>query len=180
MTDFPAVGMWGPGMSAGPCSQASPVSDMMAITNWAATVSAVWPTANLALFFPFLLDEPRLVQHISHVNGTVVSGNVDVGVYDRNGARLVSKGTTAQAGVSTIQTHDVTDTLLAAGLYYAAMVLDNVTGTVARAQPGGVPGQAAAGAYQMATAFVLPATATFALPAVSYVPSLAVHFAATI
>jgi hypothetical protein len=137
-----------------------------------APVSATYPTASLAMYIPFRITDPLLVTTMFCFNGTVVSGNVDVGIYDIAGTRLVSKGTTAQAGVSAIQTFDITDTLIGAGLFYMAIAVDNITATLYRYAPGGNAQLAlvACGLAQQASAFVLPATATFASYANAYVP----------
>ena len=133
--------------------------------------SAGYPSANRALYFPFTLLDPFIIDKMFWANGTVVSGNVDVGVYDSASTpnRLVSTGTTAQATVSVLQEVNITNYTLSPGTYYLAIACDNVTATFWRTT------QAAAslevcGAAQQATAFVLPTTATFATIAGAYVP----------
>ena len=126
-------------------------------------VSSVWPTADLAIFVPVVLEGPTVIAQLYCVNGTVVAGNVDVGIYSVDGTRLASAGSTAQAGTSASQRFNITDIRLDAGLYYMALALsDAATATIngmtlASAELGRVVGFA-----QMATAFPLPAVATFA------------------
>lgn len=142
------------------------------LSAWAVTgigASAVWPSANLAIYIPFVVYQPWLLAKISVLNGTVASGNIDAGVYDGQGDRLVSIGSTAQSGTSASQTFDVTDTLLYPGVYYMATAMDNVTGTLAGFAPNLVV-LGGAGVLQQAAAFPLPATATFAAMAQSLVP----------
>jgi hypothetical protein len=125
-------------------------------------VSNAWPTSNLAIYIPVEIYEPVTIVKMSVNNGSAVSGNIDVGIYDAGGKRLVSKGSTAQAGTSAIQTFDITDTLLLPGLYYMAVALDNTTGTLAGWNSMTSPEQKMVGLYEQGTAFPLPATATFA------------------
>lgn len=120
-----------------------------------------WPTANEAIFIPFSVQCIVTVRKMFIVNGATLSGNVDVGIYNRNGTRLVSIGSTAQAGVSVIQEFDITDTLLSPGLYYLACAIDNGTATLDMIGPSIVLAMGM-GIAEMASAFPLPATATFA------------------
>ena len=140
-----------------------------------AWASAVYVAANRAIFFPFRIPHPLLVVKLFAANGTVVSGNIDVGIYDVAGTRLVSSGSTLQAGISAIQEFNIADTLLGPGLFYLAVAMDNVTGTLFRGSSGGtapVPLEllVTQGMAQQATAFPLPATATFAQVAQDYIP----------
>lgn len=121
-----------------------------------------WPSANQAFFVPIVVPRSLTVVKMFWVNGAAVSGNVDTGIYDVAGNRLVSIGTTAQAGTSAIQIVDTTDLALAPGRYYLALACDNTTATFARSGTPGATMIRAAGCYQMATAFVLPDPVTFA------------------
>lgn len=130
-----------------------------------AAVSAVWPTANTAIFVPFVVHTELIAVKIGVCNGATVSGNVDVGIYDDQQNRLVSVGSTAQSGVSATQSFDITDTTLVPGVYFMALNVDNVTGTVIRWTPGVVGIAGGFGVYNQAVgAVTLPATATFASP----------------
>jgi hypothetical protein len=129
------------------------------------SAGSAWFAASAAVFIPFRVYEPITVTRGFVYNGSVVSGNVDVGIYLPNGARIVSTGSTAQAGTSALQTLDITDTSLAPGLYYMALALDNTTGTVARFIVSQAARLTAAGVYTMTSAFALPATVTFATAA---------------
>lgn len=135
--------------------------------------SSTWPSDDLAFFYPFVVYSPITIARMFWLNGATSSGNLDVGIYDEYGNLLVSSGSTAQGTVSVIQDVDITDTFLQAGLYYMAMVFDNTTATIYRHAPGAsVAG--GAGALQMASAFPLPSTATFAVMATGFVPLFAV------
>lgn len=122
--------------------------------------AAAWSAANRAYYVPFSVFSPLTVVKMFVVNGGTASGNIDVGIYDAGGARLVSSGSTAQAGTSAVQEFNVTDTILNPGLYYLACAMDNTTGTVEVWNPSaGI--MRAFGVCEQASAFALPATATF-------------------
>lgn len=136
---------------------------------------ATWPVANLALLLPFVLTTAQTAQSISVGNGFAVSGNLDAGIYNEDGTRVVANGGTAQAGVNSWQTLSITATALAAGSYYLAVILDNVTGVVLR-MPIAAASLRAAGAVQVAAAVPLAASLTFANMAQAYGPMVAIAF----
>lgn len=133
-------------------------------------VSAVYPSANLAIYVPFSVMTPVLARQLFWYNGATASGNVDVGIYDAKKRKIVSSGSTAQAGVNAMQVVDITDTWIGAGLFFIAIAMDNVTGTLFAAASGNVLWQNVFGNYQQASAFALPSTATFATPSFDYLP----------
>ena len=127
--------------------------------------SAVWTTANVAIYIPFRVNRAITVRKINLNNGASAADNVDVGIYDvdANGlprTKLVSSGSTAQSGTSAWQVFDVTDTYLAAGLYYMACAFSGNTGTVTRLIAGTAQDSRAFSIYEETSAFALPATAT--------------------
>ncbi len=134
--------------------------------------SALYPAANEAFYLPFSLDVPALVMQMAVINGSAVSGNIDVAVYDTFGVRRVSAGSTAQAGINATQAFNVTDTLLLPGGYYLAVALDNATGRLNRVAPDDTREMDAMGVREQATAFALPATATPTTPTNLYVPAV--------
>ncbi len=131
--------------------------------------SAAWPAANRAVYVPFQVVSPLVVTQLFHWNGSAVSGNIDIGIYSVDGRRIVSSGSTAQAGTSVLQLFDVTDTVLPAGSYYFALAIDNTTGTTTRTSIT-VTVARTLGFFQENSAFPLPATATFALANSTVVP----------
>lgn len=133
----------------------------------AAPTAGAWSVANEAYYYPFYVTIPSTVYKLFWHNGSTLSGNVDCGIYNDAGTRLVSAGSTAQAGVGATQVVDVTDTELDSGRYYCALVLDNATGTVFRTQALTGIYNNMTGIQFQGTAFPLPATATFATPATS-------------
>lgn len=132
--------------------------------------STAWGTANMAIYVPIVLPVPVLVVKAWVANGATANGNVDVAAYDAAGNRLVSAGSTLQAGTGDLQEFNVTDTVLPAGLIYIALASSSTTATFLIAVTT-VPKATAHGMYTQASAFALPATATFAnADAITFVP----------
>ena len=111
---------------------ANSLGPLLAAYALAAPASATYPATNRAHYIPFSVTISRTVYQLYVLNGSAVSGNIDVGVYSEAGAKLISSGATAQAGTGVIQLFDVADTALAAGSYYMAVWMNNTTGTLAR------------------------------------------------
>lgn len=65
--------------------------------------SVAWPTANLAIYFPFYVQAPGYVQQLWWVNGATATGNVQVGLYDEYFNLLASTGSVAATGTSAPQ-----------------------------------------------------------------------------
>ena len=122
--------------------------------------SAVWFAANEAVFVPFYLTNPVLVTRIFVLNGAAVSGNVDVGIYTQDGNLIVGGGGAAQAGTNQPQYFNIADTMLGAGRYYIACVLDNVTGRVFRDNINNNRARQL-GILRATSAYPLPSSATF-------------------
>ena len=133
--------------------------------------NAAWPSANLAIYTPFMLYDEFVVTRIAFRNSTS-TGNIDLGIYDHNGVRLGSIGSTAIPG-SNVLIGNTLSLILPPGLYYMAMAHDS-TGTVSRYTGSTLQRGIIRGAYQQASAFPLPATATFATQTTSYIPSMVV------
>lgn len=132
---------------------------------------AVWPAANDAIFVPFcIFDETVTIARVWWYNGTAVAGNVDVGVYDTNGTKLFSSGAIAQAGTSAPQSTDITDYVLGPGAYYMGISCSSASATIFRSAGVDVQMERLMGMFKMASAHVLPATATFAAVDAAYVP----------
>lgn len=134
--------------------------------------SAVWPTANTAIFVPFEVYSPVVITRLFVAIGAASSGNIDMGIYDLAGNRLVSAGSTAMGTLNLVQVFDVTDLVLAPGVYYLGCAVNNTTGTTSRFSAGTVQTNRVAGIQEVASAFPLPATVTFGNPANSYIPSM--------
>jgi hypothetical protein len=99
-----------------------------------------------------------VAQQLFVANGSAVSGNFDLGIYDAAGTRLVSIGSTAQSGTTALQAATISPVPLSPGLYYFGLALDNTSGAVL-----GHTSNAgrATGARMLASAFPLPARAAW-------------------
>jgi hypothetical protein len=136
------------------------------IAQWltANTATATFPVANQAYYYPIWLAHPIVVTVLWWQNGTTIAGNVDCGLYSHNGVRFVSTGNIAQAGSAVIQSVDIPDTPIPAGLIYLAFVSNSATATfrAVGAGTGGLAGGYGASTYLQPSAFPLPNPATFA------------------
>ena len=143
-----------------------------------APASSAWATANTAIFVPIRVPMPVTVYKLAIGAGSTASGNFDVGIYDASGNRLVSSGATAK-GASTEHILDITDTVIGPGLYYLALAASGTNNYVFYTPAGTspVPLQKARllGCLEMATAYTLPATATFAAMTSANVPLIAAY-----
>ena len=143
-------------------------------------LSQNYVTANLVVYVPFWVPESVTFTKMFWVNGTAVAGNYDVGIYTTDGTRLVSMGSTAAAGISQIQTVNITDTTVARGTYYMAIVSDTsgTTQKILAALPAaGIP--QALGLLQQASVTLPLSTnaspATFAKYTSAFVPLFGVQ-----
>ncbi len=142
--------------------------------------SVAYIASNTALFIPFVLTKQITVVILFSVNGAAVSGNIDMGIYDAIGTRIVSKGSTAQSGTNTLQTFDITDTTIGPGKFYLAVAIDNTTATLFANAAANISSAASTGMCEMANAFALPATATFATVTTTYLPVIGLSTRAVI
>lgn len=135
-----------------------------------ATGSSAWPSANRAYYVPFAIPTPIIVAKLFTTNGTTASNNFDIGIYDKDGTRIVSTGSTAQSGTTALQIVDVSDTLIGPGLFYMALAMNGTTGTHHVFGSISATFTQACGVYLQASAFPLPANATYAANATTYLP----------
>lgn len=141
-------------------------------TGTAAPASAVWPSAQLLIAVPYLLEDRILVKRLWMANGTVVAnGNVDVGLYARDLTRIVASGAVATAGASDLQYFDVTDTWVGPGLIYIAGVMTSASDTAVRLSTAATYLRRT-GVIQMASQTSCPATITAATMAQAYLPMM--------
>ena len=127
----------------------------------AARTTGAWPTANKAILIPFRLNTFERIVSLSILNGGTVSGNWDGGIYNSDGVRIVSSGSTAQSGANATQNFTLTSTLLAPGHYYAAFAANNTTGTLGYYATGlGALVLRCLGLKEVTSSFPLPATLT--------------------
>ena len=136
------------------------------------TIGAVYPTADLAFYIPFVLAKPITVVKLFCRNSSTVSGNVDIRLYSADGTALTASMQTAQTPINSSQEFDITDVVIGPGVFYIGIVLDNTTGILLRnlvtaellAAAGVVQEQLGAGA-------ALPNVATFAHCPGTYLPA---------
>ena len=126
------------------------------------TTSTAWGTQYRAFYVPVRVPAPCIVREMAYFSGSTSAGNIDIGIYDATGTRLVSSGSTAKAS-SRLVTVEVTDTTIGPGLYYLALNNDTTTDTFARWNYA-APEAAAYGVLtETLGAVTLPATATWAV-----------------
>jgi hypothetical protein len=138
--------------------------------------AAAWPTANRALYMPVMVERQITVVKMAIVVGAQ-AGNVDVGIYDEIGNRLVSAGSTA-VGAAGIQVFDTTDVTFGPGIFLLAMNVSTVTtATFLSGSPGSILGRTSGLRQQDVGAVALPTpTATFAAMGASYIPLLCAYY----
>ena len=134
-------------------------------------VGDIWPTANKAFFYPFTIYSPITISKAFILNASAVSGNVDIGVYDKNGNRLGSTGQTVNAGTVASQIINLTaDTLLSLpGYYYLAIAINNTTARPQN-QSQNVNLCKFLGYKEQTSAFPLPNPATMVEITAGYIP----------
>lgn len=88
-------------------------------------------TANTAFFVGAVLRDYITVTALRFRFGTAGSGHYDLGIYDVNGNRLVSLGSTVTAG-GTLTTTLATPLPLAPGRYWHAFWIDNATDQITK------------------------------------------------
>ena len=179
MSDWPSGFITLPGgVIYGVSSYASLLAEAAILTG-SINTGGTWPAANRALYMPFIVEVPVTAYQLA-VEVTVQSGNCDAGIYNEQGTRLVSAGSTAVAAAG-LQTFNITDTALTPGVYFMAMNVDNTTAAFVRSVSLNAPWLQMLGMQQQAVgAVALPDPATFANPASAYVPTMAVALKATI
>ena len=125
--------------------------------------SALTWTANKAIYIPFYLPWEYPVRRVFWANGTsVASTSMDFGIYNADGTKIYSTGSTGASGTSVLQYVTPTEFTLSAGRYYMAYACS--TSTAARGGTGAsalnLARQQLAGILEQATALPLPATMT--------------------
>lgn len=138
-------------------------SATMRILNISGPANVAWGTANTAIFLPLFLPWSYPVRRIFWYNGSAAGGNSDFGIYSTGGGKIWSTGSTANSGNSVPQyVAPSPDLLLPPGGYFLAYTQDNTTANRIFVAAHTNDQGRLLGAYQMASAFPLPATATFA------------------
>lgn len=124
--------------------------------------STAWTSSNRALYIPFALPVPTLVRRLwVAIGATGGTNSVDLGIYSDTGTRLVSHGGTTAGTANQVQFLDVTDTIIGPGAFYMACAMNGTTATTIRITASN-EWPKAFGILMQASAYPLPATATFA------------------
>jgi hypothetical protein len=138
------------------------------------SLSTGWFGANVGIILPMILTDPFLVSQVGWENGATLSGNIEVAWWNSTlSAAYVTTGSVVQAGVSTMQTVDVTDTTIPAGTSYVVFIASSATSTVrtvgtsARtSQVGGI--RQFSGAVPITTITPAQASSTTLVPLVAF------------
>lgn len=129
-----------------------------------ATVNVV---ANQAYYIPFHVEKETTFKRIAVRQGATAGNNIDVGIFELDGTKLVSSGSTARS-TDAAQVIDITDTLLSPKRYYMGLSMDAVVNLwVWNRREGGNFPCLLGGMKTEASAFPLPSTATFSDPSTS-------------
>ena len=116
------------------------------------------------------------------INGAVVAGNVDIGLYDEGGRALFTNGPVAQVGINAPQSFAVSPVVnIVAGLYYIALWESSTTATFFRGSSLLVDQTTIIGhATQDGLVAGLPANITRAVPATAHIPVFGISSRSTI
>lgn len=141
------------------------------VSGLGAAAATAYPTANMAIYVPFRLRHTVTAKKTWVACQTTGTGNIQIGLYDQTGARLITSGNVAKVAAADELVVDTTDTVLAAGLYYMALVDATTTATYHVFVPA-APNAAAYGVRTEAVGSIsLPATATWTVnQTLAYIP----------
>lgn len=133
-------------------------------TNLTATA---WPTTNKSIFYPFFTEEPVTFATLFLYTGATVTNNVDVGIFDITGKKIISTGTKA-ASASTLNLWTVASTTIGVGTFYFGVACAG-TATTMFGYAGTNQFLRYHGCLEMASNFVL-GDATFAQTSATFIP----------
>ena len=142
----------------------------MAHTRGASTANA-WGTANRAIYMPIRVPRRVIVRELGYASSTTGAGNIDIGLYDQSGTRLISTGSTAKSATAALEAIDVTDTTIGPGLYYIGLNNSTTTDTFISVSTGTEQAAIQGVLIQAVGAVTLPATATWSIDhALEFIP----------
>ena len=130
MSDFPGQGLIGASV-INPFAPDQPIGGHQVCVGGSASAAAVWPSANRAIYVPFVVYDITTIVQMGFVVG-VQSGTMDVGLYTETYARLTSMGSAQSVPAAGVGLMNIPDTTLTPGLYYAGVVVSNTTATFQR------------------------------------------------
>lgn len=132
------------------------------------TTSSGAPGASVICYVPMVIPWVYPIRRLFLWNGLTAAGNVDVGLYSKDGVKLISSGSYVQVGTSVPQFSSVSY-LLPAGAYYLAAVMSS-TGTWTRTTPSSGSTVMRQIGLLAESAFPLPAVMTPTATAISTMP----------
>lgn len=128
-----------------------------------AIISKTWFGANASQFLPFTLPWYYNAQRAFWLNGSVVGGNANIGIFTQAGVRLWSAGSTVTSGASTLQYVTISpDLWLPPGSYFLAIAFSGTTNVVS-GSGGAALSQRMNGLYVQTGNLALATPATFAV-----------------
>jgi hypothetical protein len=168
MADFPTRGVCPANISV--FSKFSAASQLGLLANGNNNGSSTaWPAANRGLFVPIWIPAPFVLASFFCVNGATAAGNIDMGLYSPDGGLVVSVGSTAQSGTSTLQILTVGPVVVPPGRYFMAISASSTSATFVSRVPT-VSIEQRLGMLQAASQVPLANLPTFATCASSYLP----------
>ena len=139
-----------------------------ALTNYA---SATYAIAGAAYYIPFTITKQITVRRLFCWNGATANAGVCIGIYDLQGDRILTSGSTSQSTASVIQSFDVTDTAIGPGTFYMAISASTATQTFTTLNVGAsLQNLRKMGVYSQSGAYPLPSTATFGTTSTVKIP----------
>jgi hypothetical protein len=142
------------------------------------TTTSVLGGANRAIYIPVQLNASITAYQMAWLNGGVVAGTIDVGIYNSAGTLLVSSTPQTQTTINVVQAFNVTDTPLTPDTYYLGLAVSSATAQFRSysASTSSILRSHGIAIQDGLTSGTLPATATFATNVITGVPVLAVVF----
>lgn len=130
---------------------------------WPNSTSATlaWPSQYQAVYVPVAVRSRVVAKKMWFGSGSTGTGNLDIGIYDAAGTRLVSTGSTAKDTTNGVRWLDITDTTLLPGLYYLALNSDSTTDTYKWTNSNAAAVTAAGLLFEAVGSVTLPATASW-------------------
>lgn len=127
------------------------------------TTSFAWGVQYRAIYVPIRIPRQVVVLELGYTSNTVGTGDVDVGIYDAEGTRLVSTGSTAKIATASTHAIDVTNTTLQPGLYYLGLSNSTTTDTFSTYSVAAPIPSALGILTETLGSVVLPATASWSV-----------------
>ena len=152
------------------------MGDQFGAYGYSTPTSTAWVGANRAYYIPFYMPQTSTVYRLWTLNGATAGGtnSRDIGIYSADTSRLpatklVASGATASSGTNALQFYDITDTVLAQGLYFIGVAQNGTTDTMFANTPASALSLDKI-VFMQETAYTLPASATPALMTALYLP----------